>query len=58
MEPVSKEQFQSILCNEAEQDIALLTMLCYTDNNIITNNKTYKDYFASVELKLKELLCL
>lgn len=57
-EPVSKEQFQGILCNEAEQDIALLTMLCYTDNNIILNNKTYKDYFASVELKLKELLCL
>lgn len=58
VQPISKEQFQSILCNEAEQDIALLTMLCYTDNNIISNNKTYKDYFASVELKLKELLCL
>lgn len=58
VQPISKEQFQSILCNEAEQDIALLTMLCYTDNNIIPNNKTYKDYFASVELKLKELLCL
>lgn len=58
IEPVSKEQFQGILCNEAERDIALLTMLCYTDNNIIPNNKTYKAYFASVELKLKELLCL
>lgn len=58
VQPISKEQFQSILCNEAEQDITLLTMLCYTDNNIISNNKTYKDYFASVELKLKELLCL
>lgn len=57
-EPVSKEQFQGILCNESEQDIALLTMLCYTDNNIIVNNKTYKEFFSSVELKLKELLCL
>ncbi|MCM1236367.1 MAG: AAA family ATPase [Ruminococcus flavefaciens] len=58
IEPISKEQFQDILDNEAEQDITLLTMLCYTDNNIISNNKTYKDYFASVEQKLKELLCL
>ena len=58
IQPISKEQFQTILCNEAERDIALLTMLCYTDNNIIPNNKTYKDYFSSVELKLKELLCL
>ena len=58
VQPISKEQFQGILCNESEQDIVLLTMLCYTDNNIIPNNKTYKNYFASVELKLKELLCL
>ena len=58
IEPVSKEQFQAILQNEAEQDIMLLTMLCYTDDNIIINNKTFKDYFASAELKLKELLCL
>lgn len=56
-EPVSKEEFQAVLHNEAEQDILLLTMRCYTDNNIITNNKTYKDYFAAVEEKLKELLC-
>lgn len=56
-EQVSKEQFQDILRNEAEQDIVSLTMLCYTHNNIITNNKTFKDYFESVELKLKELLC-
>lgn len=54
---VSKEQFEDILCNEAEQDIMLLTMLCYTYNNIITNNTTFKDYFESVELKIKELLC-
>lgn len=58
IQPISKEQFEKILCNEAEKDIALLTMLCYTDNNIIPNNKTYKEYFTSVELKLKELLCL
>lgn len=57
IDPVSKEQFQAILQNEAEQDIMLLTMLCYTDDNIIINNKTFKDYFASAELKLKELLC-
>ena len=57
VEPVSKEEFQAILSNEAEQDIMLLTMLCYTDQHIITNNKTFKSYFASVELKLRELLC-
>lgn len=57
LENVTKEQFQNILYNEAEQDIALLTMLCYTNNSIIINNKTFKDYFASVEMKLKELLC-
>ena len=57
-EPVSQEQFRAILSNEAEQDIMLLTMLCYTDQHIITNNKTFKDYFASVELKLRELSCL
>jgi len=57
IEQVSKEQFQDILCNEAEQDIMSLSMLCYTNNNIITNNKTFKDYFETVELKLKELLC-
>lgn len=56
-EPISKEEFQAILYNEAEQDIMSLTMLCYTNNNIITNNKTFKDYFESVELKLKEILC-
>nr|WP_312579607.1 PHP domain-containing protein [Sedimentibacter sp.] len=55
--PISKEQFQAILYNEAEKDIMLLSMLCYTYNNIITNNKTFKDYFESVELKLKEILC-
>lgn len=57
-EPVSQEEFRAILSNEAEQDIMLLTMLCYTDQHIITNNKTFKDYFASVELKLRELTCL
>lgn len=56
-EPISKEQFQTILYNEAEQDIMSLSMLCYTYNNFITNNKTLKDYFESVELKLKEILC-
>lgn len=56
-EPISKEQFQAILYNEAEQDIVSLTMLCYTYNNIITNNKTFKDFFEAVELKLKEILC-
>lgn len=56
--PISKEEFQAILSNEAEQDIMLLTMLCYTNCHIITNNKTFKDYFASAELELGELLCL
>lgn len=56
-EQVGKEQFQAILSNKAEQDIVSLTMLCYTYNNIIINNKTFKHYFESVELKLKELLC-
>lgn len=57
LEQISKEQFESILRHEAEQDIISLTMLCYTYNNIITNNKTFKDFFESFELKLKELLC-
>lgn len=57
-EPISQEEFRAILANEAEQDIMLLTMLSYTDQHIITNNKTFKDYFASVEVKLRELLCL
>jgi len=56
-EPISKEQFDNILNNEAEQDIMSLIMLCYTNNNIITNNRTFKDYFESIELKLKEVLC-
>lgn len=56
-EPINKEQFQAILYNEAEQDMMSLAMLCYTYNNIITNNKTFKDFFESVELKLKEILC-
>lgn len=58
VDPVSQEEFRAILSNESEQDIMLLTMLCYTDRRIINNNKTFKDYFASVELKLRELLCL
>jgi len=55
--PISKEQFRAILCDEAEQDIMSLTMICYTNNNIIVNNKTLKDYFESVEVKIKEILC-
>ena len=39
VQPISKEQFQGILCNESEQDIVLLTMLCYTDNNIIRSEE-------------------
>ena len=58
LEPIGREEFQAVLSNEAEQDIMLLTMACYTDRRIITNNKTFKDYFASAELKLRELLCL
>lgn len=58
IDPISQEDFRAILSNEAEQDIMLLTMLCYTNQHIITNNKTFKEYFASVELKLRELSCL
>lgn len=57
IEPVSQEEFQTILSDKAEQDIMTLTMLCYTDHHIITNNKTFKDFFSSAELKLRELLC-
>ena len=56
--PITKEEFRSILSNNAERDIISLTMYCYSRNNIILNNSTYKKYFESVDLKLKELLCL
>lgn len=54
---ISKDEFKAILNNQAEQDILSLTMLCYTYNTIITNNKTFKNYYESFELKLKEILC-
>ncbi len=57
IEKVSKEQFLDIINNDAEKDIMSLSMICYTDNNVITNNKTYKGFFETCELKLKELLC-
>lgn len=54
---ISKEEFRAILENNAEKDIISFVMYCYTRNNIITNNDTFKRYFETVELKLKELLC-
>ena len=55
--PLSREEFQEILDNQSEKDILSLRMYCYARNNIITNDKTYKSYFETIELKLKELLC-
>ena len=55
--PLSREEFQEILDNQSEKDIVSLRMYCYARNNIITNDKTYKSYFETIELKLKELLC-
>lgn len=57
IEQISKEEFRSILANDAEKDIISLSMHCYANDNIIMNNKTYKSYFETVEIKLKELLC-
>lgn len=56
--PISKEEFKEKLTNNAENDIVSFMMYCYSRNNIIANDKTYKSYFEKVELKLKELLCL
>lgn len=55
--PLSREEFKEVLNNNAERDIVTLEMYCYTRNNIIINDTTYKSYFETVELKLKELLC-
>lgn len=54
---LSKEEFKEILNDNAEKDIVSLEMYCYTRNNIIINDNTYKSYFETVELRLKELLC-
>lgn len=55
--PLSREEFKKVLNNNAEKDIVSLEMYCYTRNNIIINDNTYKSYFETVESKLKELLC-
>lgn len=57
VQQISKEEFRAILSNAAEKDILILSMQCYMNGNTITNNKTFKDFFESVELRLKELLC-
>lgn len=54
---LSKEEFRKIVSDKAEEDILPFMMHCYTWDNVINNNKTFKDYFESVEIKLKEILC-
>lgn len=54
---VSVDEFKLIYNNESEKDIFLLKLRCYSEGYIIENNKTFKDYFESIEKLLKEILC-
>lgn len=56
--PASIEEFKLIYNNESERDIFLLRTRCYSEGYIIENNKTFKDYYESFEILLKETLCL
>jgi histidinol phosphatase-like PHP family hydrolase/predicted nuclease with RNAse H fold/dephospho-CoA kinase len=54
---IGREAFQRIINDQSEKDIIKFMMHCYTQDNVINNNKTYKEYFESVELKLRGILC-
>lgn len=57
-QPASIEEFRLIYNNESEQDLFLLRTRCYSEGYIVENNKTFKDYYESFEILLKEILCL
>jgi dephospho-CoA kinase len=56
-EKIDKAEFNKIVSDKVEEDISQFMGYCYTNNNIITNDKTFKEYFESIDSKVKEILC-
>lgn len=54
---LTKDEFKQIINNESEKDIIQLKGFCYTNDMILENNQTYKDFFENFEIKFKEYLC-
>lgn len=54
---LTKDDFKRIIDNDAEKEIIRLKGICYTNDMILENNQTFKDFFENFEIKFKEYLC-